>query len=109
MKGLELSRRYFEEVGRPVIRRDFGEFEGRIAAGLAGEGSEVLGFDDELSRDHDWGPSFCIWLTDEDYQEFGGLLHLAYDRLSGDYLGFPPRKVSEGGGGRVGGSILRTG
>lgn len=102
MKGLELSRRYFEEVGMPVIRRDFGEFEGRIAAGLVGEGSEVLGFDDELSRDHDWGPSFCIWLTDEDYQEFGGLLHLAYGRLSGDYLGFPPRKVSEGGGGRVG-------
>ena len=105
MKGLELSRRYFEEVGLPMIRRDFEPFRGRIAAGLAGEGSEVLGFDDELSMDHDWGPSFCIWLTDDDFLNFGRELQCAYERLPGGYLGCPARQVFDGGEGRVG--VLR--
>lgn len=102
MKGLELARHYFEEIGLPMIRRDFGMYESRIAAGLAGEGSEVLGFDDELSRDHDWGPSFCIWLTDEDAARFGRELQEAYEKLPGEYLGYPARQVFKGGEARVG-------
>ncbi|MCC8027705.1 MAG: DUF4037 domain-containing protein [Clostridium sp.] len=102
MKGLELARNYFKDIGLPMIRRDFGTYESRIAAGLAGEGSEVLGFDDELSRDHDWGPSFCIWLTDRDAAEFGRELNEAYSRLPGEYMGYPARNVFQGGEGRVG-------
>lgn len=102
MKGLELAKRYFSDCGLPMIRQSFPEYEDRIAAGLVGEGSECWGFDDEISRDHDWGPSFCLWLTDEDYEKIGGGLGAAYDSLPGDFLGFPKRAVSEFGGGRVG-------
>ena len=49
MQGLELAKRYYEEVGRPMLERDFPELLPRLAAGLVGEGSECLGFDDELS------------------------------------------------------------
>ena len=53
MKGLELAKAYYEEYGRPMIREKFPDYEGRIAVGLAGEGSECFGYDDEISRDHD--------------------------------------------------------
>ena len=60
MKGLELSRRYFEEVGDKVFKEKFPELYSRMAFGLSGQGSDCLGFDDEYSRDHDFGPGFCI-------------------------------------------------
>ena len=54
MQGLELSRRFYLEAVRPILERDFPEFE--HAAALIGYGSDVLGFDDETSQDHEWGP-----------------------------------------------------
>src|SRR5262249_32680327 len=54
VQGLELSRRFYEEAVRPILERDFPEFV--HAAALIGYGSDVLGFDDETSRDHEWGP-----------------------------------------------------
>ena len=66
MNGLELSRDYFFNVAAPELRRDFPELYPRLAAGLAGNGSECFGYDDEISRDHDWGVDFYIWTTEND-------------------------------------------
>lgn len=54
MQGLELSRRYFEAC-LPLLQEQAGDILPLCAVGLAGEGSECLGFDDATSRDHDWG------------------------------------------------------
>jgi hypothetical protein len=102
MRGLELARRYYDEVGRPMLERDFPELLPRIAAGLVGEGSECLGFDDDISQDHDFGPGFCLWLTREDYLSYGARLQDAYEALPGDFLGFSPRKDGPRAGKRVG-------
>ncbi len=87
-RGLEISRAYYEALGRPMIAEKFPEYEERIAVGLVGKGSDCFGFDDEASRDHDWGPSFCMWLTDEDDAKIGEALREAYDSLPAEFEGF---------------------
>jgi hypothetical protein len=64
IKGLELSRLFFEEAVRPVLSSEFPSL--RYAAALLGTGSEVLGFDTEMSADHGWGPRVDLFLTKDD-------------------------------------------
>ncbi len=85
--GLELCEAFYEEFGKPMIREKFPEYEHLIAVGLVGEGSECFGFDDQVSRDHDFGPGFCLWLTDPVYDEIGERLQRAYDELPTTYMG----------------------
>lgn len=102
MKGLELSEEYYNFYGRIMIHEKFPEYEKLIAAGMVGKGSECLGFDDELSQEHDFGPGFCLWLTDEDYKEIGQELAFEYERLPKDFGGMEGHIESALEGGRVG-------
>lgn len=52
---IEVSRRFFEQVVRPLLEREFPEEARLMACGAFGYGSECLGMDDEVSRDHHWG------------------------------------------------------
>ena len=102
MNGLTLARRYYAAAGRPAFEAVFPGLIGRMAFGLAGEGSECFGFDDDLSRDHDWGPSFCIWLTEDDYLQYGAQVQAVYDSLPRDFEGVSARHVTEPGRRRTG-------
>ena len=66
MTGMEYSRRFWKEVLEPALKQDFPALFPRTAAGLAGNGSECFGFDDELSQDHDWGTEVFLWLSEAD-------------------------------------------
>lgn len=101
MNGMELSKAYFEEYGRDLIENQFAQYKPYIAAGLVGEGSECLGFDDEFSCDHDFGPGFCIWLPEQIYTQIGTRMQEAYDRLPKTYKGYTRLQTPQGGG-RVG-------
>jgi hypothetical protein len=105
VRGLELSEKYFEAHGLPMIRGKFSQYASRIAAGLVGDGSECFGYDDDISRDHDWGPSFCVWLKEDDFQIFGTELHQEISLLPGEFSGYGARRTSDWGSGRVG--VLR--
>ncbi len=87
MRGIELSQRFYEEFGLPLIHEQFPEFEGRIAVGIAGKGSECFGFDDEISKDHDYKAGFCLWLTAADEAKVGFQLMRAYSKLPKEYMG----------------------
>ena len=100
--GMELSREYYEAFGRPMIHEKFPEYEDRIATGLAGEGSECFGFDDEHSRDHDFGPAFCMWLDDETAVAVGERLQAEYERLPMWFGGVKTRRDSALSGHRTG-------
>ena len=109
MQGLELSRAFFEEYGRPMLEAQFPQLLPLLAAGLFGAGSECFGFDDEVSRDHDFEPGFCLMLPGEETvdrrTEF--LLERAYAKLPREFRGFRRPVVLPVGGARRG--VLRTG
>ncbi len=65
MNGLEASELFFTEEGLPMLQRL--NLHGKVAVGLVGEGSECFGYDDDVSRDHDWGVSLCFWMSKEDH------------------------------------------
>ena len=102
MKGLELSRLYYEECGRPMLEQHFPHYSGHIAAGMVGMGSECLGFDDEISQDHDWGPGFCLWLNRRVYAAIASDLQMELARLPEAFAGFNARRESHWGDRRTG-------
>ncbi len=77
----EASHNFYKGRVAPMIREQFEEYESRIAVGIAGEGSDCFGYDDYVSRDHDFGTGVCLWLSDEDMELFGDELGKAYDAL----------------------------
>ena len=87
MHGLDAARHWYETAGVPMLEREFGEAVERIAAGRAGHGSECFGYDDGISRDHDYFTGFQLWITEEDERAFGFRLERAYAKLRKE---FPP-------------------
>ncbi|MCR4676351.1 MAG: DUF4037 domain-containing protein [Sphaerochaetaceae bacterium] len=75
------NRRFYEMYVFDLIHNNYAEYENRIAVGIAGEGSDCFGYDDEISRDHDFGTGVCLWLTDEDMKKIGYQLSLDYNGL----------------------------
>lgn len=108
MKGIEISRAYFEEYGMPTLEKDFHDVLPYLCVGMVGSGSDCYGFDDEISRDHDFEPGFCIFIPNEDIvdrrTEF--LLERAYAKLPKEFMGLKRSLVSPVGGRRNG--VIRT-
>jgi hypothetical protein len=69
ISGLELSRQFYQEAVRPILHAVFPGLP--HSAALLGRGSEVLGFDDEMSRDHNWAPRVLLFLREEDHASHG--------------------------------------
>ena len=104
MKGLELSKAYYKEYGEPMLKEQFSALLPSISVGLCGSGSECLGYDDEISTDHDFEPGFCIFLPGEDRigRKEAFLLERAYAKLPDESNGFRRAKISPVGGSRHG-------
>ncbi len=106
MKGMELSKLYFEEIGLPLIQKTLPDVVDKMTVGLVGEGSECFGFDDAISKDHDWGAGFCIWLSDSDFLEYGDELNTLYGKLPKEFQGLPAKNSPKQGYSRIG--VMRT-
>jgi hypothetical protein len=68
VKGLDLSEAFFQDIAQPILTTRFPSL--RCSAGLFGYGSDVLGFDDHLSTDHNWGPRFTLFLPEDSFEEW---------------------------------------
>ena len=102
IKGLDLSREYYENMGKSILMELFPEYMGKAAVGLVGEGSECFGFDDQISMDHDYGPSFCVWLPRNIYTRARESMTEIYESLPKEYKGISANIIREQSAGRRG-------
>ena len=104
MTGIELARAYWETYGIPMIREQFPDYEEIAAAALTGSGSECYGFDDEISRDHDFEPGFCLFIPGEEIVDRRTAFQMerAYAKLPAEFMGFRRQKMNPVGGQRHG-------
>jgi hypothetical protein len=108
MRGLELARAYYEQFGRPMLEAQFPGLLPHIAVGLFGSGSECFGYDDDISRDHDFEPGFMLLLPGEDVvsRREAFLLERAYAKLPREFQGLRRGLMQPVGGPRRG--VMRT-
>ena len=90
-----------------MLKEQFSEVMPFLSAGLVGSGSEVLGYDDEISEDHDFEPGFCLLLPGEDIidRRTAFLLERAYAKLPKEFMGYQRSMIGPVGGARHG--VLR--
>jgi hypothetical protein len=85
--GIKLCELFYGEAVQPILGRHFPEL--KHAAALIGDGSEVLGFDDELSTDHDWGPRVMLFVREEDQQFSEQIIQALAQELPYEFHGYP--------------------
>jgi hypothetical protein len=83
--GLDLARAFYADVVAPIVA------DVPHAAALIGRGSEVLGYDDARSTDHDWGPRLLLLLPDGAPTEVAALDRTLDERLPPEFAGRPVR------------------
>lgn len=98
MKGLELCEKFYEEHGEQMLRQ-FPDLLPYLAVGVIGSGSECLGYDDDISQDHDFEPGFCIFLPGEDLvsAQDAFCLERAYLKLPNEFMGYHVSKINKYG------------
>lgn len=86
--GIRLCEAFYWDAVRPILDEYFPELP--HAAALIGDGSEVLGFDDEMSTDHHWGPRVMLFLREQDHRRYATAIQ---DVLTGNvpytFHGYP--------------------
>ncbi len=89
MRGIELSKRLFEDIVYPVLEARFRHWLPSISAAIVGDGSEVLGFDDEISQDHNYCPRVVVFIEDEEFGNVGqGIRQEIVTSAPREYYGF---------------------
>lgn len=79
--GLVISEEFIRELLWPLLQRELPEVCGRLAIAIVGTGSDVLGLDDQVSKDHHWGPRANVILLPEDVPQLAQRVQEAFTKL----------------------------
>lgn len=97
MRSLELNKAYYWDCISGLLISGCPHVAAGHAAALIGRGSEVLGYDDELSTRYGWGPRLVLFLTEEDYQEWcPRVIAVLQEGVPTTFLGHPTRYTQDG-------------
>jgi hypothetical protein len=89
LRGAEVARAFFSGVVEPLLGRALPGL--RYAAARLGSGSDVLGLDDETSRDHDWGCRLTLLVDEDDRDQVPLIGRMLEAELPERYGEFPVR------------------
>lgn len=89
--GIALAGSYWSHIVRPILDEGAPDLP-RVAARI-GSGSDVLGLDDEISRDHDWGLRLQLLVPTDARADTVEMLDA---RLPDTYAGHPTRIMFTG-------------
>lgn len=108
MQGIELSRHFYGDIVAPWLDKAAPGL--RYSAGLLGYGSELLGFDDAVSRDHNWGPRIHIVLGQEDFDRHARRLVAEFSSMApphyrGEPIGWRSRPHPPANGPEAAGAV----
>ena len=85
--GLRLGSMFFTEAARSIIESVIPPDS--YAAAFIGYGSDVLGYDSERSVDHNWGPRFQLFLSEDAHAATNAALDAALKKyLPGEFRGY---------------------
>ncbi|OLS21825.1 MAG: hypothetical protein HeimC3_33470 [Candidatus Heimdallarchaeota archaeon LC_3] len=83
-----MAEAFYFDIVDPLLKENYPELS--YSCGLIGSGSEILGFDDEISTDHHWGPRLQIFLSDIDFNKYETELHNFFSyHIPSEFMGFP--------------------
>ncbi|MBK7836094.1 MAG: hypothetical protein IPJ49_00055 [Candidatus Obscuribacter sp.] len=95
ISGLDLAKGYYSEIVGPLLTKHYPDL--KYAAALIGEGSDVLGFDTEISCDHDWGPRLLLFVDQKDLHYKDSILANLKNSLPKTYMGFATGFIKDNG------------
>ncbi len=84
--GIELSRRFYQEAVRPLLDQHYPHLP--HAAAHVGSGSDVLGYDTDMSTDHFWGPAVHLFLLESHFHLRDAISAMLSDELPFEIAGY---------------------
>ena len=86
--GLDFNELFYEEIVAPLIKAHFPDL--KYSAALIGWGSDVLGYDDTQSTDHNWGVRFQLFVTERDFEQHRNVINdLLSEHVPSEFRGYP--------------------
>jgi hypothetical protein len=88
MNGLAFNELFYKEFVAPLLQTHLPDL--KYSAALLGWGSDVLGYDDLQSTDHNWGARFQLFLTERDFERHLNVINeLFSEHLPSEFRGYP--------------------
>lgn len=88
INGLDLCEAFYRDAVEPILKQEFPSLP--YAAVLIGDGSEVLGYDTEMSSDHHWGPRVMLFVSAADKAKFKtNITKVLSEKLPRSFSGYP--------------------
>ncbi|MEM7335422.1 MAG: DUF4037 domain-containing protein [Chloroflexota bacterium] len=91
--SLDLNEQFFHEILAPLMAEKFPDLT--YAAARLGDGSDVLGYDTEISTDHDWGIRMQLFLDETEIDDWKtAVFNTLRTELPAQYKAFPVHFVA---------------